>query len=81
MTGPTLLQQYLLRAAIPSARVEAAAKVSRQQMRRWRAGRSDIRRKYMVRVLGAVRTVSGNPDVRMEELFDLDPANPENWKE
>lgn len=80
MTRPTLLQQYLLRAGIP-ARVEAAAKVSRQQMRRWRAGRSDIRRKYMVRVLGAVRTVSGNPDVRMEELFDLDPANPENWKE
>ena len=76
----TLLQQYLDRNGIPSARVESEARISRQQMTRWRLGRSDIRRKHMVRILGAIRNITGT-EVRMEEIFDLDPGNPENWSD
>ncbi len=32
----------------------------------------------MVRILGAIRNITGT-EVRMEEIFDLDPRNPENW--
>jgi hypothetical protein len=51
----------------------------RKQFTRWRLGRVDIRRKDMVRILWAVREASGNPDVRMEELFDLSPETDTNW--
>ena len=75
----TPLQRFLDARRIPSAAVERKAGVSRQQMARWRLGRSDIRRKYMVRVLGAVREVANDPNVMMEDLFDLTPDNPDNW--
>ncbi|HWW61539.1 MAG TPA: hypothetical protein VN181_09240 [Thermoanaerobaculia bacterium] len=78
---PTLLQRYLVSRGIPSAHVEREAHVSAKQMARWRFGRSDIRRKKMVRILGAVRKLAKDTDIRMEELFDLDPDNPENWSE
>ena len=39
----TLLQQFLDRKGIPSARVERVAKVSRRQMARWRQAVTDIR--------------------------------------
>ena len=50
-------------------------------MARWRLDRRDVRRKDMVRILWAARFVSNNPDIRMEELFDLDPENPDNWRD
>lgn len=82
------LQQYLDRNGISSARVEATLRErlggrapDRKTVRRWRLRRRDIRRKDMVRILWAVRTASGNPAVRMDELFDLDPENEDNWRD
>lgn len=84
----TLLQRYLDANGIASARVEAKLRErlrgrtpSRQQFGRWRLGRVDIRRKEMVRILWAVREASDNPGVRIEELFNLDPANEEIWQD
>jgi len=84
----TPLQQYLDTNGIPSARVEAKLRErlhgrspSRQQFSRWRLGRADVRRKDMVRILWAVREASGNPQVRIEELFNLDPQNGANWQD
>jgi hypothetical protein len=84
----TPLQRYLDAKGLPSARVEAKLRErlhgrtpGRLQFARWRLGRVDIRRKDMVRVLWAVRTATGNLDVRIEELFDLDPENSENWRD
>jgi hypothetical protein len=84
----TRLQACLDRLGIPSAQVEEKLRArlknswpSRQQMGRWRLGRADIRRRDMVRILWAVREVSRDPDVRIEDLFDLDPDNPENWRD
>ena len=83
----TPLQKCLDRLGIPSSRVEEKLRArlsgtwpSRQQMARWRHGRAEVRRKDMVRILWAVREVSGDPDVRIEDLFDLDPGNPDNWR-
>jgi hypothetical protein len=83
----TLLQRYLDTNGIASARIEAKLREklhgrapSRQQFSRWRLGRVDIRRKEMIRILWAVRVVSENDNVRIEELFDLDPVNTENWQ-
>lgn len=73
----TRLQTYLDENGIPYVFVATEARVSREQLARWRLGRSDIRRKNMVRILGAVRKKT--PDARIEDLFDLDPNNPENW--
>jgi hypothetical protein len=84
----TLLQRYLDRNGIASARVEAKLRErlhgrtpSRQQFGRWRLGRADIRRKDMVRILWAIREASQNQSVRIEELFDLDPENEANWRD
>jgi hypothetical protein len=91
LRGPhreTLLQQYLDRHGIPSAVVEAALRERlggraphRKTVARWRLDRRDVRRKDMVRILWAVRSVSGDSDVRIDELFDLDPDNPVNWRD
>jgi hypothetical protein len=84
----TLLQQFLDAHGIPSARVEMRLRErlqgrapSRQQFLRWRLGRAEIRRKDMVRILWAVRQASSNPNVRIEELFDLDPESPDIWSD
>jgi hypothetical protein len=52
---------------------------NRRQLVRWR-GKNNASRKAMTRILWAVREVCQNPDIRVDELFDFDPANPENWK-
>lgn len=82
----TLLQRYLETHGIPAARIESKLRErlqgrcpSRQQFGRWRLGRSDTRRKVMARILWAVREASGDPAVRIEELFDLDPESAEIW--
>lgn len=87
--GPHLvtpLQQFLDRNRLPVARVEAILRErldgrapSRIQFMRWRLGRVDPQRTDMVRILWAVRHAVGNPSIRMDELFDLDPAHSANW--
>ena len=85
----TRLQQFLDRRQIPSARVEAklvermteGRAPSRRQMGRWRLGRTDVRRKDMVRILWAVREAADDAAVQIDELFDLDPENPDNWQD
>jgi len=87
--GPrTRLQQTLKRLGIPSARVEAKLRErmggnapSRRQMERWRLDKVDIRRKDMVRILWALRVVANDPNIHIEDLFDLDPSNPDNWRD
>jgi hypothetical protein len=91
LRGPhreTPLQRYLDRNGIPSAAVEALLRERlgeraphRKTMTRWRLDRRDIRRKDMVRILWAVRLAARDPTVRMEELFDLDPENPDHWND
>lgn len=82
----TRLQQYLDRNGIPSAWVEGRLRErlqgrapSRQQLGRWRLGRVDPQRTDMVRILWAVREAAAKRDIRIEELFDLDPDNDDNW--
>ena len=87
----TPLQRYLERNRIPSALVGKILRErlsgrapDRKTLARWRLDRGDIRRKDMVRILwavrmAAVRMASGDPNVRIDELFDLDPENPNNW--
>jgi hypothetical protein len=84
----TPLHQYLKRNGIPSALVESLLRdrlgdraPHRKTFARWRLDRGDIRRKDMVRVLWAVRVASGNLQVRLDEIFDLDTENPDNWRE
>ena len=74
----TKLQAYLDRERIPAAWVEKEGRFARETFRRWRLGEVEMRRKQMVRVLGALQRITKKP-IRMEEIFDLDPLNPENW--
>lgn len=76
----TLLQAYLNRNGIPAARVEKEGPFARETFRRWRLGEVEMRRKQMVRVLGTLRRITSRP-VQMEEIFDLDPDNPDNWRD
>lgn len=84
----TPLSALLKRRGIPAARIEAKLRErlagrapSRQQFMRWRRGRPDLQRKNMVRILWAVREVASDPDIRLEDLFDLDPASEEIWRD
>ena len=84
----TPLQRTLDRLEIPSAAVESKLRErlgrtwpSRQQMARWRLGRTDVRRKDMVRILWAVREVSRNQGLQINDLFDFDTENPDNWRD
>ena len=81
------MRPYLNSHRIPSAVVEAKLRErlggrapDRKMVARWRLDRGDIRRKDMVRILWAVRMASANPNVQMEEFFDLDPDNEDNWR-
>jgi hypothetical protein len=49
------------------------------QLRRWRKGRTDIRRTRMVQILWALRILTNNPRLPVDQVFDLDPDNPSNW--
>jgi hypothetical protein len=86
VNAPTLLQQWLTVRGVPSAQVEKKLQErlhgrapSRRQFARWRQGRVDIRRKDMVRILWAIREVTDDQSIRIEELFDLDPDDTEIW--
>jgi len=81
----TPLQRFLDARGIPSAQLERLLRKrmkrsapNRVQLYRWRSTES-ITRKNMVRVLWAVREASNDSTVRIDEIFDLDPANDANW--
>ena len=76
----TPLRRFLRQHGIPAARVEREAEISRQHFARLRLGRSEPTRKMMIRVLAALRRITQR-DVRIEEIFDLDPSRPENLTE
>jgi len=82
----TRLQRFLKQRGIPSAHVEEKLRrrmgkdaPSRRQVERWRLDKVDIRRKDMVRILWGVREASDDQSVQMDDLFDLDPDNLDNW--
>jgi hypothetical protein len=68
----TRLQSFLDARQLAAVRVQEASGFSRTQFLRWRLGRCDIRREHMVRVLCAMRRVTGE-EIRMDELFVLEP--------
>lgn len=87
MSARTPLERFLNERGIPSARLEALLYArmegrapSRRQFLRWRST-ANIRRKDMVRILWAAREAAHDPTVRIDELFDLDPDNDENWRD
>jgi hypothetical protein len=80
------LQEWLVRNAIPSARLEAKLRErlqgrapSRQQVLRWRRHGVDMRRKDMVRVLWAAREISNDHNLQLQDLFNVDPGSDEIW--
>ena len=82
------LQEWLVRNAIPSARLEAKLRErldgrapSRQQVLRWRLHGVDMRRKDMVRVLWAARLLSNDRNLQLQDLFNVDPENDEIWQD
>lgn len=84
----TPLQRFLEARGIPGARLEAKLRERMgdnapdpKQVQRWRLGRSEPRRKNMVRLLWAVREAARDPDIRMEDIVDLNPDNPANWSD
>lgn len=83
-----MLQEWLNVRGVPSARVEKKLQEklhgrapSRRQFARWRHGRVDIRRKDMVRILWAIRELTDDQSISIEELFCLDPEDAEIWKD
>ena len=76
-TPDTLLQAFLDANGLTSAQLEAETGISRQSMTKIRAGR-DVRRKTMMKILRGVRALT-KLRVRMDELFELDPDDPETY--
>jgi hypothetical protein len=84
----TPLQRFLDQREIPSARVEAKLRERLEgkspgirKMARIRLGRTDPRRKDMVQILWAVRQITEDVHVRLEDLFNLDPEDQGNWQD
>ena len=82
----TALQRFIDARGIAAAWLEAKLRErlqgrapSRKQWGRWRLGRTDVQRKDMARILWAVRAVANDDAVRIEDIFELDPADPEVW--
>jgi hypothetical protein len=83
----TLLQQWIDRMGIPSARLEATLKMklkrkapSRTQFGRWRLGRAEPRRKDIVRIVWAAQQVSGDPTIQAQDLFDFNTTHEDIWR-
>jgi len=84
----TPLQRLLDDRGIASARLEAKLRErlgdrapAEKDLRRWRLGRVEPRRKNWVRLLWAVREITGEPGIRIEDIVDLDPNNPAIWED
>lgn len=82
----TLFESLLRRRGIRPARLEAKLREKlrhrspdRKQLARWRLGKNEPRRKEMVRLLWAVREVTGDHNIQIYDLFDFDVHNPDNW--
>ena len=82
----TRLERLLVVRGIPPARINAKLRERMgdrapdpKLVARWRYGDAEPRRKNMVRLLWAVREAAGDPAIRIEDIIDLDPDNPENW--
>ena len=83
----TRFQRAIDARGVTSARIEALLRErmqgrapTRNTLARWRQT-ENIRREDMVRLLWAVRTASNDPTLTIEQLFDLDPNNAENWND
>lgn len=72
MRQETRLHHFLVAREIPFARLATASGFTRKQILRWRLNHTDIQRRHMVRVLCAVRRLTGE-NIRMDELFLLEP--------
>ena len=70
------LQDWLRRNGFSSADLEKEVAICRQSMTRIRRG-ADVRYRTMLRILRGCRRLARR-DVRMEEIFDLDPDSATN---
>lgn len=52
-----------------------------KQMSRWLSGRTEPRRKWWVRLLWAVRQVTGDESIGIGQIVNLDPDDPGNWRD
>ena len=52
-----------------------------RQISRWCRGNTEPRRKWLVRILWAVRALAKTPDIYVDDILDLDPDNPANWQD
>jgi len=52
-----------------------------KQVARWRLGRTEPGRKWMVRLLWVVREAAGDSTIHIEDIIDLDPDNVANWND
>jgi hypothetical protein len=68
------LQQWLEANGFTSGQLEKVTGMSRQSTAQICGGR-DLRKTTMVRILRGCRALAGR-NVRMEEIFDLDPDSP-----
>ena len=87
-TTKTLLQQLLEARGIKSVRLEEKLRErmgerapDQKQVSRWRLAQTEPGRKWMVRLLWAVREVADDPSITMEDIIDLNPDNPANWED
>lgn len=83
----TRFQEFIAMRGVASAHVERLLREriqgrapSRNTVYRWRQT-ANIRRKDMVRLLWAVRVASNDPNITIEQLFDFDPENEDNWRD
>jgi hypothetical protein len=72
----TRLQQWLDDHGFTSAQLERATGICRPTMSAIRKGR-DVRKSTMLKILVGATALAGRV-VTVEELFDFDPASPEN---
>ena len=84
----TPLERILNERNIPPARVIAKLRErlgdrtpNEFMIRRWRFGRAEPKRKNWVRLLWAIRELANDPSIQVADIVDLDPTNPENWKD
>jgi hypothetical protein len=84
----TPLERLLVARNISPARLEEKLRErmnerapDERQIRRWRLGRSEPRRKSIVRLLWAVREVANDTTIGVEDIIDFHPDNPANWKD
>jgi hypothetical protein len=52
-----------------------------KQVWRWCQGVTEPRRKWLVRILWAVRELANKPDIPVDRIIDLETGNPENWND